>query len=45
MDEYVGKEREAGRLLGLFSIKDCPEVHISPFGVIPRTFPHQGEVV
>ena len=30
VDEYVGKEREAGRLLGLFSIKDCPEVHISP---------------
>ena len=37
VEEYIHREREAGRLLGPFQPRAFPEVHVNPFGVIPKS--------
>ena len=37
VEEYIHKEREAGRLLGPFQPNAFPEVQVNPFGVIPKS--------
>ena len=37
VESYIGREKEAGRLLGPFPRDALPEVHVSPFGVIPKS--------
>ena len=39
IDQYIQEEREAGRLLGPFQRSKMPGVHVSPFGVIPKSEP------
>ena len=34
---YITREKEAGRLLGPVPRNTLPEVHVSPFGVIPKS--------
>ena len=36
VEKYLGEEREAQRVLGPFKRSLFPEVHVSPFGVIPK---------
>ncbi len=45
VDQYIQKEREAGRLLGPFERLDWPEVHTSPFGVIPKSEPGKWRLI
>lgn len=37
VDEYLGKECSEGRMVGPLNPKDWPGIHISPFGVIPKS--------
>ena len=39
VDEYLGKECSEGRMVGPFDPKEWPNVHVSPFGVIPKSTP------
>ena len=45
VDEYIQREREAGRLLGPFKRQDWPSVHVSPFGVIPKSEPGKWRLI
>ena len=36
VEKYLQGERKVGRLIGAFTGADLPEVHCSPFGVIPK---------
>lgn len=36
VQNYLDRECKAGRLTGPFKLKDLPEIHCSPFGVIPK---------
>jgi len=36
IDEYLGAECAAGRVLGPFKPHDFPQMQISPFGVVPK---------
>ena len=35
--DYIKIERDAGRLVGLFPGSDCPDVHISRIGLVPKS--------
>ena len=37
IDKYVAKERACGRLVGPIRPEACSRVHLSPFGVIPKS--------
>ena len=37
VEKYLGEERETKRLLGPFERSSFPWVHVSLFGVIPKT--------
>lgn len=37
VDEYLGKECSEGRMVGPLDPKEWPNVHVSPFGVIPKS--------
>ena len=45
VEEYIHKEREAGRLLGPFQPSAFPEVHVNPFGVIPKSEPGKWHLI
>ena len=45
VEEYLHGEREAGRLLGPFRRSLFPEVHVSPFGVIPKSEPGKWRLI
>ena len=45
VEEYIHKEREAGRLLGPFKPSAFPEVHVNPFGVIPKSEPGKWRLI
>ena len=42
---YVGAECEAKRLLAPFRREQCPNIHISPFGVIPKAVPGKRRLI
>ena len=37
VQQYLSSEREAGRIAGPFKEQEVPEVHVSRFGVIPKS--------
>ena len=45
VEEYIYKEREAGRLLGPFQPSAFPEVHVNPIGIIPKSEPGKQRLV
>ena len=45
IEEYIHKEREAGRLLGPFQPSAFPEVHVNPFGVSPKSEPGKWRLI
>ena len=45
VEEYIHKEREAGRLLGPFQPSAFPAVHVNPFGVIPKSEPGKWRLI
>ena len=45
VEEYLYGEKEAGRLLGPFRPSLFPDVHISPFGVIPKSEPGKWRLI
>ena len=45
VERYIGSECEAKRLLGPFERSKYPQVHISPFGVIPKSEPGKWRLI
>ena len=45
VERYLGEEREAQRVLGPFKRSLFPEVHVSPFGVIPKADPGKWRLI
>ena len=45
VEKYLGEEREAQRVLGPFKRSLFPEVHVSPFGVIPKADPGKWRLI
>ena len=45
LERYLGEEREAQRVLGPFKHSLFPEVHVSPFGVIPKADPGKWRLI
>lgn len=45
VEEYLQKELTAGRILGPYSMSQYPNVHISPFGVIPKSEPGKWRLI
>ena len=45
VERYLGEEREAKRVLGPFKRSLFPEVHVSPFGVIPKADPGKWRLI
>ena len=45
VEQYLGEEREAGRLLGPFKRGTLPHVQVSPFGVIPKSEPGKWRLI
>ena len=45
VERYLGKEREAQRVLGPFKHSLFQEVHVSPFGVIPKADPGKWRLI
>ena len=45
VEKYLGEEREAQRVLGPFKRSLFPEVHVSPFGVIPKADPRKWRLI
>ena len=45
VERYIGSEREARRLLGPMERNRFPQVHISPFGVIPKSEPGKWRLI
>ena len=45
VEKYLGEEREVQRVLGPFKRSLFPEVHVSPFGVIPKTDPGKWRLI
>ena len=43
VERYLGEEQEAQRVLGPFKRSLFLEVHVSPFGVIPKADPGNGD--
>ena len=41
----VPGERVARRLLGLFSRSKCPDLHVNPIGVIPKSEPGRWHII
>ena len=37
VQQYLSSEREAGRIAGPFKEQEVPEVHVSRFGIIPKS--------
>ena len=45
VERYIGVECEAGRLLGPLEQSRFPHVHVSPFGVIPKSEPGKWRLI
>ena len=45
VESYLREERESGRVLGPFRRDLMPEVHVSPFGVIPKSEPGKWRLI
>lgn len=45
VDRYIHEEKGEGRLLGPFQRSAVPEIHISPFGVIPKSEPGKWRLI
>lgn len=45
VDQYIGAECEARRLLGPLNRTKFPQVHVSPFGVIPKSEPGKWRLI
>ena len=45
VEQYIGVECEAGRLMGPLDRSKFPHVHISPFGVIPKSEPSKWRLI
>ena len=45
VEQYIGEEREAGRVLGPFKLSTFPHVQVSPFGVIPKAEPGKWRLI
>ena len=43
--DYIKVERDAGRLVGPFPVSDCPDVHISTIGLVPKSEPGQWRMI
>jgi hypothetical protein len=41
VEKYIGGECEAKRLLGPYDRSHFPNIHVSPFGVIPKSEPEK----
>ena len=45
VEEYLQKELAAGRILGPYTTDQFPDVHVSPFGVIPKSDPGKWRLI
>ena len=45
VDKYLGKECSEGRMVGPLDPKEWPNVHVSPFGVIPKSTPGKWRLI
>ena len=45
VQEYIQGELDKGRLLGPFQSREVPAIHISPFGVIPKSEPGKWRLI
>ena len=45
VEGYIQGEREMGRLLGPLNRESFPDVHVSPFGVIPKSEPGKWRLI
>ena len=45
VEQYIRSECEAGRLLGPLERSSYPQVHVSPFGVIPKSEPGKWRLI